>query len=104
MPSREVDADDAHAFDQRLIQHLAGAPTAPQQDVGAFHDFLPEPIVEVVVHLLGQFVVRQGAQIQIVFARIGFTRIGFTSFGFNVVIYHRVISITESRRTKSRRM
>ena len=31
----EVDADDAHAFDQRVVQDLVGAPAAAEEDLVA---------------------------------------------------------------------
>ena len=55
----EVDADDAHALDERLIQHPVGRPTARQQDVRALDDLVGQAVVEIVVHLLGQLVVGQ---------------------------------------------
>ena len=53
----EILADDAHAFDERLGQHLVGRPAALEQDVGAFLDLFLEPVIEVVVHLLHELVV-----------------------------------------------
>ena len=53
----EILADDAHAFDQRLGQHLVGHPAALEQDVGAFLDLFLQAVIEVVVHLLHEFVV-----------------------------------------------
>ena len=37
----EVDADDRHAADQRLGQHVVGRPAALEQDVHAFLDSPP---------------------------------------------------------------
>jgi hypothetical protein len=62
----EVDADDAHAFDERLGQHVIGRPAALEQDVGAFLDLFLEAVVEVVVHLLHEFFVVQGFEIDII--------------------------------------
>ena len=53
----EILADDAHAFDERLGQHLVGHPAALEQDVGAFLDLFLQPVIEIVVHLLHEFVV-----------------------------------------------
>jgi hypothetical protein len=39
----EIDADDAHAFDQRLCEHLIGHPAALQQDVGRILDLFLQP-------------------------------------------------------------
>ena len=57
MPSRKSIADDAHALDQRLGQHLVGRPAALEQDVDALLDLLLEAVIEVVVHLRDEFVV-----------------------------------------------
>ena len=62
----EVDADDAHALDERVVEHLVGAPVAIEQDRRAFDDLVGESVVEVVVHLLDEFVVGQGGQIDVV--------------------------------------
>ena len=53
----EIDADDAHAFDQRLGQHLVGRPAAAEQDVDAFLDLFLEAVIEIVMHLLHEIVV-----------------------------------------------
>jgi hypothetical protein len=58
-PVAEVDADDAHALDERVVQHLVGAPAAPEQDLGALDDLVREPVVEVVVHLRDELLVGQ---------------------------------------------
>ena len=63
----EIDADDAHAFHQRLGEQLVGGPAALQQDVDAFLDLLLEAVVEVIVHLLHQFLVVKGTQIEFFF-------------------------------------
>ena len=65
----EVDADDAHALDQGLGQDLVRRPTALQQDMHALFDLLLEAIVEIVVHLLHEFLVVERAQVEIV--RVG---------------------------------
>ncbi|MCY1241796.1 hypothetical protein D9M72_547170 [compost metagenome] len=53
----EVDADDAHAFDQRLGQDIVGRPAALEQDVGSVLDLLLEAVIKVVMHLLHKFLV-----------------------------------------------
>ena len=58
----EVDADDPHAFDQRLVEHLFCGPVALEQDARSLDDLLPQAVVEVFVHLLGEFVVVQFRQ------------------------------------------
>ena len=65
-PVAEVDADDPHALDERVVQHLVRAPTALEQDVRALDDLVREPVVEVVVHLRDELVVSQGLQIEVV--------------------------------------
>jgi hypothetical protein len=67
-------ADDPHAFHQRLGQHLVGRPAALQQDVGAFLDLLLEPVVEIVVHLLHEFVVGKFRQDDFVVGHRGLQR------------------------------
>ena len=47
----EIDADDAHALDQRVVQHRLGPPAARQEDVRRLHDLVAQPVVEVVVDL-----------------------------------------------------
>jgi|GEM_PF-2611461 len=57
----EVDADDAHALDQGVVQDAIGAPVAAEQDVGALDEFVGEAVVQVVVHLRSEiFVVEIG--------------------------------------------
>ena len=53
----EVGADDGHAGDQRLGQHVIGRPAARDQDVDAFFDLFLQTVVKVVVHLQHKFVV-----------------------------------------------
>ncbi|MNL42088.1 hypothetical protein D3C87_1645260 [compost metagenome] len=53
----EVDADDAHAFDQCLGQDVVGRPTTLEQDVGSVLDLLLEAVIKVVMHLLHKFLV-----------------------------------------------
>ncbi len=64
----EVLADDAHALDERRGQNLIGRPFASQEDAHALLDLFLEPIVEVIVHLLDEFVVGEGIQVEIVSA------------------------------------
>ncbi len=65
----KVDADDGHAADQRLGQHVVRGPAALEQDPHALFDLFLEAVVEVVVHLLDQLVVIERAQVQIVVRR-----------------------------------
>ena len=60
----EVDADDAHAFDERIVQDALRFPPALEQDVRAFLDLFPQAVVEIVVHLPDELVVGQRAQIE----------------------------------------
>jgi hypothetical protein len=39
-PIAEVDPDDAHALDERLVQDLVGGPASPEQDVRPVDDLL----------------------------------------------------------------
>ena len=65
-PVAEVDADDPHPLDERVVQHLVGAPTSLEQDVGSLDDLVREPVVEVVVHLRDEIGVGQRLQIEVV--------------------------------------
>jgi hypothetical protein len=67
----EVDTDDAHSLDQRVVQHLLGSPPARQEDVRGLHDLLAEPVVEVVVDLQHEILVVEAAEIQFVFDVVG---------------------------------
>ena len=62
----EIDADDAHALDQRLGQHVVGRPAAVQQDAHAVLDLLLQAVIEIVVHLRDEFVVRQRGKVEFV--------------------------------------
>ena len=53
-PVAEVDADDAHPLDQRVVEDPIRAPAAPEEDVGSLGDRVGHAVVEVVVHLLRQ--------------------------------------------------
>ena len=70
-PVAEVDADDAHALDERVVQDLVGAPAALEQDVRPLDDLVGEPVVEVVVHLGDELVVRQRLQVEVVVSHPG---------------------------------
>ena len=65
----EVDADDAHPFDERFVEHPVGAPAAVEQDRRALDDLVGQAVVEVVVHLLDELVVGQLGEIDL--ARLG---------------------------------
>src|SRR5690606_1757004 len=71
----KVDANDAHAFDQRIGQHLVGRPAPVEQDLSAFDDLLPQSVVQVVVHLLDEFVVIQGSEVDLFL--VGFDNVFF---------------------------
>ena len=62
----EVDADDAHTLDEGLVEDLLGAPTPAEQDVGALGDLLGKSVVEVVVHLSGEVLVVERAQVDLI--------------------------------------
>gem|GEM_PF-6812572 len=53
----KVDANDPHAFNESLGQDVVGGPSAFEKNPGAFLDFLLQPVVKVVVHLLHEFFV-----------------------------------------------
>ena len=62
----EILADDAHALDQRLGQHVVGRPAALEQDLDALLDLLLQAVIEVVVHLRDEVVVGERCKIDIV--------------------------------------
>ena len=62
----EVDADDPHPLDQRVVEHPVGAPTAVEQNGGAFEDLVGETVVQVVVHLRDEVAVAQRGEVEIV--------------------------------------
>src|SRR5579863_1476846 len=53
----EVDAHNPHAFDQRVVQYLLGVPAALKKDVRGLFDFGLQPVVQVIVNLLGELLV-----------------------------------------------
>ena len=61
----EVDADDPHPTDERVVQHLVRRPAAAEQDVGALGDLGSETVVEVVVHLGYELVVGERVQVDL---------------------------------------
>ena len=61
----EVDPDDAHAFDERIVQNALGHPSALQQDVRAFLDLFLQAVIEIVVHLPDELVVGQRPEIEL---------------------------------------
>ena len=63
----EVDADDAHAFDQRLGQDLVGRPAAAEEDVDGRLDLFLEAVIEIVMDLLDQLLVIEGVQVKFAF-------------------------------------
>ena len=64
-PVAEVDADDPHALDERLVEHAVRAPAAAEQDVRALDDLVGQAVVEVVVHLLDELVVGQAREVEL---------------------------------------
>ncbi len=71
----EIDADDAHALDQRIVQHAVRGPPAREQDVRRLHHLGFEAVVEVVVHLQDQILVVEAVQIQVVVTGVGHARL-----------------------------
>ena len=57
----EIDADDAHAFDECVVQHSLGAPAALQEDVRRLFDVALQAVIQVVVDLLGELLIVQVA-------------------------------------------
>ena len=47
----EIDANDAHALNECLLQYLVWAPLTVEQNRGAFYDLFAKSVVKVVVHL-----------------------------------------------------
>ena len=64
-PVAEVDADDSHALDQRVVQHLVGAPAALEEEPCRLHDLVAQTVVKVVVNLLGELLVVQVTQVEL---------------------------------------
>ena len=63
----EIDADDAHAFDQSFGQNLVRRPAAAEQDVDACLNFFLEAVIKVVVNLLHQILIIEGIEIKFAF-------------------------------------
>ena len=63
----EVDADDPHAFDQGLVQHLLGRPAPVEEDRGAFVDLVGQAVVQVVVHLGDELGIAQVGENDVLF-------------------------------------
>jgi hypothetical protein len=62
----EVDADDAHAFNECDVQGAIGRPTPVEQNQGTFDDLGGHAVVEVVVHLIDEVFVTQRGKIDVV--------------------------------------
>jgi hypothetical protein len=43
-------------------EDVVGRPAATEQDVGAFLDFFLEPVIQIVMHLLDEFIIREFGQ------------------------------------------
>ena len=65
-PVAKVDADDGHAAHQGVVQDLVRRPAPLEQDLRAFDDLVPEAVVQIVVHLLDQFLVVEFGKDEIV--------------------------------------
>jgi len=63
----EVFANDFHTADQRFGQHPVRGPVPAKKDVRAFHDFVFQTVIKVVMHLLDKFFVIQFAEDDVVF-------------------------------------
>jgi len=62
----EVHAHNAHSFNKCYLQHLVWAPTAVQQNGGAFNNFLAQTVVQVIVHLCHKIFIRKTRKINVV--------------------------------------
>ena len=63
-PVPEVDPDDPHALHESVVQHLGSTPSPFQQDAGSLVDLLGEAVVEIVVHLLDEFIVGERSEVE----------------------------------------
>jgi hypothetical protein len=64
-PVSEVDSDDAHPFDQSIVEDLFGTPTSTEQDVCALYDLVGQAIVKVVMHLRSEFFIIEIGEIEV---------------------------------------
>ena len=64
----EIDTDDPHAFDERIVQDLARSPTTLKEDTGGKHHLRPHAVVEIVVDLLDEFSIVERAQVEFAFS------------------------------------
>ena len=55
----KINANDGHAFDQRLCQNIIGRPFARKKNLHAFHNFILHSVIKIVMHLLDKFVIIQ---------------------------------------------
>ena len=62
----EINAHDAHAFDQSVVEHAVGGPAAAEQDVGGLDHLFTQTVVEVIVHLFGQLFIVERVEVQVV--------------------------------------
>src|ERR1700728_2561553 len=70
----EIDADDAHAFHQRIGQHLLRGPAPSEKDAGGLLALLLEAVVKIVVHLFRQLLIVQAVEIKFLVLGIGHRR------------------------------
>ena len=61
----EIDADDAHALDEGVVQDALGRPAALEEDVRRLLDLGLEAVVHVVVHLLGELGVVERLEVEL---------------------------------------
>ena len=55
----KVDADDPHALDECVIQNVGGRPAPLEEEVGSLCDLVGQAVVEIIVHLRNELLVRQ---------------------------------------------
>src|SRR4029450_3915761 len=58
-------ADYLHAAPRRVAKALRRGEAAPEQDLRPLDDLVLHPVVEVVVHLLDELVVREGVEVDV---------------------------------------
>ena len=64
----EVDADDPHAFDERIVQDLVRPPTTLEEDTGGEFHLRLHAVVEIVVDLLYELGIVERAQVEFAFS------------------------------------
>ena len=79
-PVAEVDADDAHALDECVVEHLVRAPSTVEQDGRAFEDLVGQAVVQIVVHLGDEVRIAQRGEVEIVLFTHGVGSVCYRAF------------------------